>query len=319
MHLVSLFVTLPMIDTVSGFLSTHEEGRLLASLRITNKRTFASGERRVIGYMDNMRFEACFAPDGFLYQVRYAGSLSKFHHKNGWGEMTRKGTQLAVEEMSDRTGLDFGTGNLYRVDVAGNLFMKQSVSSYLTLLGECPRMQKGGWGDSVYYSNKQRRTVFYDKVKELKQKRQDIPPIYEGRNILRFEMRLLKRIRNQLKVESLTLSSLCDERVYMQLLNRWKNEYFGIRKEQKPRLMKAVNVKEFMNHLALLGLANIGGEAGALEMLDQARMQGDLNKQQYHRLKAKLRDLGSCEGLTMPFKEVKELDGKVERAVRYYR
>ena len=158
--------------------------------------------------------------------------------------------------------------------------------------------------------------AFYGKISEQKK----LLPIYEGRHMLRYELRFLNRLNKQLQESKINTKLLIDENFYMKLIERWKQEYFKIYRHKllifKPEIMNSS--KEFEKQLMALGLQMLGGEQKAFEMIKQAkRLNFFDNKMQEFRLKQKIKNICSSEICAESHDLIMELDKKVNLAVKF--
>ncbi len=116
-----------------------------------------------------------------------------------------------------------------------------------------------------------------------------IPEVFQGRNVLRYELRFTSRLKQQFGSEIKALD-LYNENFYIEIVNRWQNAYFEIRKLNRFKMdsIKIENVKGLLNQLALIGLETVGGEQAVIEMLENERESGTLDRFQFKRFKDKL-------------------------------
>ena len=147
-----------------------------------------------------------------------------------------------------------------------------------------------------------------------------IPEVFQGRNVLRYELRFTSRLKRQFGSEIKALD-LYNENFYIEIVNRWQNAYFEIRKLNRFKMdsIKIENVKGLLNQLALIGLEAVGGEQAVLEMLENERESGTLDRFQFKRFKDKLSTLTTNEKYFEPNDCILELDRKVSQAAKYYR
>lgn len=257
------------------------------------------------------------------YQVKVCdGSLCKWYLGNNYQTMGRRDTERAIERLSDTLHLPMSKAAVYRLDVAQNFIVKHPPEVYMSHLGMlkyATRLQNDG---SVYYQRAGNVLCFYDKNREQKSKREAVPELYDGRNVLRYEQRFLKRLPYLFGVPEVTGAKLYDEAFYMTLLNRWRDSYREIQKINDITLnFQAMKTKQELYKMGLLSLIEqAGGQLEMIEQINEAQKRGDLTKKQAFDLRAAVKDACKVrEGLTVPNEAIKELDKKVSEAVRYYR
>lgn len=250
------------------------------------------------------------------------GSLAKLYFGENQSSLSRSATKEALQMLGDTLGIPIEQADVTRLDIACNLPMQHEVPAYYPALGAARHYKRLEQNNGIYYSNHQRQMLFYGKVHEQQVKQVPVLPIFQKRNVLRYELRFLNRVKNQFNLSELKPDKLTNEPFYIELLNRWKEEYFKIYRHRlltfKPEIMNST--KAFEQQLMAMGLQALGGEAQALQMIEQARQQGMFeNKMQAKRLKDKLKDLCSLPVCTEQNELIEELDKKIKEAVRFYR
>jgi hypothetical protein len=257
--------------------------------------------------------------------VSIGGSMAKYHLGSNLERLTRGMMQEAVSALGDALGLPIDAARVSRLEIGANIITARPVSVYLPLLGEAGRYKRSvlrmGNGQGVYYTVGGRTLAFYDKVRECRARHVPLPEIHRGRHVLRYELRFARRLPSQLKVPALTASMLFDEAFYRGIMERWRAEYFAIRREREHAMnADAVrDVRAFKDQLAAMQVHAMGGASVVLEMIDGWKREGRLTKMQSQRLRSAVRELGSL-GVTVADDDlIGELDQKIKRAANYYR
>lgn len=255
--------------------------------------------------------------------ITLQGSLSKLYFDGeNQSTLTRATTKEALQLLEDNLHLPVSDAYIRRLDIGFNLPVKQNENAYYPFLGTAKYYQRLEQNNGIYYQNNQRQMLFYGKVNEQQQKKTAILPIFTNANLLRYELRYLNRLTKQLNEAEIKAARLTDEDFYLQMLERWKDEYFTIYRHRllsfKPEIMNST--KEFELQLMALGLQALGGEGNALAIIEQAKKENVFeNKMQQKRLKDKIKSLCSKEICTMQNDLITELDKKIKEAVKYYR
>ena len=257
------------------------------------------------------------------FQVKVRdGSLCKWYLGSNFKAMGRKDTQMAIERLSDTLHLPIGKAIITRIDVAQNLITRYPPDVYynhLGLLKYATRLQEP---NGIYYSQTGGRLAFYDKCKEQRKKGEDVPELYEGKNVLRYEQRYSKRIAQQMKVPEVTGSMLYDEAFYIGMLNRWRDTYRDIQKVNDVNLNFGVmKTKQQLYRMGVLSLIKqAGGQLEFITQINEAQKRGELTKKQAFDLRTIVKDVCKIrEGLTAPNEAIQELDKKVSEAIMFYR
>ncbi|MBZ4676377.1 MAG: hypothetical protein JG782_996 [Anaerophaga sp.] len=310
-----------MFDTIKLRLNREEvKGTDLLSeipnyFEVTSESMFQTGPS-VSGYIDNLKVTVNERG------VKVGnGSLCKYYLGDNLQTIGRKDTQKAIEKISDTLHLPFDRAHVTRLDIAQNLILKHPLPVYFNHLGPAQYYTRFEQPDSIYYSNKKRRLIFYNKVKEVTAKREPVPELYRGRNALRFEMRLEKRLREQLKRPEVKASLLFDEKFYIELIDWWYNEYQNIQKinEMQTDLTKAKTKKD-LYQIGLLALVEKeGGPAAIQKKIDEMFQSGLIDRFKKRDLKQAVKDALTVGTGQIESEAIKELDQKMKQAVRFYR
>lgn len=257
------------------------------------------------------------------YQVKVKdGSLCKWYLGNNFKTMSRKDTQMAIERLSDTLHLPIDKAIITRIDVAQNLITRYPPDVYLNHLGLLKYATRLQEPNGIYYSQTGGRLAFYDKCREQRKKGEDVPELYEGKNVLRYEQRYTKRIARQLNVPEVTGSMLFDEGFYIGMLNRWRDTYKNIQKVNDVNLnfgiMKTKQQLYIMGVLSLI--ERMGGQMEMIDQINEAQKRGELTNKQAYDLRQAIKNAGKVrDGLTAPNEAIQELDRKVSEAIRFYR
>ena len=278
--------------------------------------TFSDGEA-ITGTLGNLKVSLN------AYQVKVRdGSICKWYLGNNFQTMGRKDTQRAIEKLSDTLHLPMEKASVTRLDIAQNFILRHPVDIYFNHLGLLKNATRLVEPNGIYYSKTGGRLAFYDKNREQKNKREAVPELYEGRNVLRYEQRYTQRVARQLNVLEVTGAMLYDEAFYISLLNKWRNSYRDIQKINDVTInFAAMRTKQNLYKMGVLTLIEkAGGQVAMLEQISEAQKQGALTRKQAYDLKQAINEACSLkEGLTIRNEAIAELDKKVNEAVRFYR
>jgi len=277
---------------------------------------FSDGLVVFTGHLDNLKVIVD------RYQVKVKdGSLCKYYMGNNFKTMGRKDTQRAIEKLSDTLHLPMSLAAVTRLDVAQNFCTKHPPEVYLNHLGLLKYASRLQEPDGIYYKQTGGRLAFYDKNREQKNKREPIPELYEGRNVLRYEQRYTNRIARQFGVSEVTSKLLYDNSFYVDVINRWRDTYRQIQKINDVTINYKTmpRIKDLSNFGLLIYSESRGGLENVLTEIKEAQKRGELtNKQAFDHKKAFINAYQSGVG-TAPNDAITELDKKVNEAVRLYR
>lgn len=253
------------------------------------------------------------------------GSLAKFHLGSNIETLTREETARGIEHLSDELNQPMADARVFRVDLAQTFMMERPPSGYLRLLLTPPRMDRFEYRTgTLTFANGQRSILFYDKLAEMRRKRERVIDRAEnGRrsrfhghpNLLRYEVQFKKSLGRAFGEKELRASSLSRPVFYEKMVNKWAEQYFKLgRVGVVCRPVGATTVKSDMKFLAELGLQSYGPQQFLDEIASDLHA-GVINKYQAHRRRAKIRELSRGGGITAAGDALEELDAKVKQAV----
>ncbi len=273
-----------------------------------NKKT---GEKWINGHLGNFKININ------ENRILFKGSIAKYYLGNNIETLTRIQTQSAIEKMSDEIHLPMNDAKVTRIDFASNLIVDHPPQIYCNYLGECRHFVRSFHEKTLYYENHQRIKTFYDKIKEVKKKNkgESISKEWLENKILRYELRFIKRLPSQFNRLEINVSSLYEEKFYVNLVDRLVEEYEKINKLRQVKFdskkMKTPN--DFIKQLAVERLFDIG-QVRAMQRVDEMKKKF-ANSQNYYRLKRDITNLCKNPKYTDEPELIEELTNKV-RAIK---
>ena len=241
------------------------------------------------------------------------GSLAKFYFDNNFEILTINNCKEALQMISDVLEVPLTKATISRIDLGGNIITDFNVESYYDFLSDLRYYNRFRQSQSIYYQNGLRKLVFYNKIAEAKNKNVSIPAQFENKNVLRYELRFTKKVKQQL-MKNLTAKELYNKEFYNLLLHKWLDNYTKIQKANVivPNIQSIKNCKDFRDYLMLLGLQSKGLQ-GILSDIKFLKQNNALKKIEYNsRLKRFVKSLESRNKHTYSSVYVKELDAKVK-------
>lgn len=252
----------------------------------------------------------------------FKGSLCKWYLGDNFQALGKRDYRDAIENLSDALHLPMEKANVSRVDVANNIILKYPVEVYLQHLGRCAYYTRIEQPTAIEYRQKgrEKEASFYDKVREQKARHNDIPELYQGRNVLRFEYRHLSRLCKQFNVPVVQASTLYEDGFYSQIIQHWMDFYKSIHKEKETEInmdnMKGVKDLQRLGILALIEKA--GSEQALLEQVQMEQKKGLDRKAAQDIRNAIKRAVRTDDVLTIESEAVKELDTKIKDTAKMY-
>jgi hypothetical protein len=309
-----------MYDTINLWLPIDKVGsfdisKTMQHLSNITKHKKDDGQIYASGYLNN--FKVNISGQG----VSLKGSLAKYFLPDNFNTLTRSDSTRAFEMMADELCLPIQKAKVSRIDFAQNFLMKYEPQAYYNFLGECQYYNRQPQSKSLYYTNGLRQKLFYNKIAEGKAKGLSLPDVWNGQNILRYEMRFTSRLPKQFNQAEITASSLSDEKFYMTVFDKWLAEYEAINKLHSINfnLSDMNSPKDFWKQINLMAV-NMIGQDKIMQEIENLRHQKAFNKPEYYsRLKKEIKELCKTPEMTESSDLVAELDKKIKASQRYYR
>ncbi len=193
----------------------------------------------------------------------------------------------------------------------------------MSLMGEATYFTKRPYSkNGLYYTNSRRSMIFYNKVKEYQGKKHAnlIPEVYKDRNVLRYELRFTKRLKQQFSSE-VKAADLYNENFYINIIKRWLTTYFDIKKIKtfKDEDFKMKDIRDLREYALALSFMDELRLEVVMNRLEQARETGEMTNRTYYRCKSEVNRLLENKIHFEPNDCILELDRKVTQAAKYYR
>lgn len=315
-----------MYDTVNFWLNRVEAGNDFenSTLYLTNAKETVNrdtGEIWSVGNLDNLKVTVSMAG------VSIKGSLAKFFFPDNTYTLNRIQVKEAIGKLSDSLHLDLLKASITRMDVSANFMMQHDASHYFDVLGLCRHFNRIQVAESTLsYQNKgkepKRAMVFYDKEREVSNRKGLMPDVYSGSNLLRYESRWNTRLPQQLKEPKISGNTLFDAKFYSKVISLWADSYFNIDKKRTPNfeaMGKIKTVSDATDFICAIALHKLTPDEvqSILEDMKQNKVFDD--RKYYTRLKAKLKEITNKADVTKTDDLVKELDGEIRNVLAYKR
>jgi hypothetical protein len=309
-----------MYDTINLWLSIDRVGsfdltKTLQSLTGITEHTRDDGQVYVSGYLKN--YKVNLSEQG----ISLKGSLAKYFLPDNFHTLNKSDSARAIEMMADELYLPIQKSKVNRIDFSQNFLMKYEPEAYYPFLGECQYYNRQPQSKSLYYSNGLRQKIFYNKIAEGKKKGLSLPDVWNGQNVLRYEMRFTSRLPKQFNQPEITASTLSDEKFYMAIFDKWLAEYEAINKLHSINfnLSDMNSPKDFWKQINLMAVNMIGQEK-IMQEIENLRHQKAFDKPEYYsRLKKEIKELCKTPEMTESSDLMAELDKKIKSSKRYYR
>jgi len=309
-----------MYDTINLWLpidkaGSFDLGKTLQHLSNITEHYSSDGQVCTSGFLKNYRVN--LSEKG----ISLKGSLAKYFLFNNFHTLTRADSARAFEMMTDELKLPIQRANVNRIDFAQNFIMNFEPEAYYVFLGECQYYNRQPQSKSLYYSNNLRQKVFYNKIAESKAQGLKPPDIWNGQNVLRYEMRFKSRLPKQFMQKEITTSNLSNEKFYMTIFDKWLEEYEAINKLHSINfnLSNMNSPKDFWKQLNLMAI-NMIGQDKIMQVIESLRHQRAFDKPEYYsRIKREIKELCKTPKMTASSDLVEELDKKIKATKKDYK
>ena len=278
-----------------------------------------TGEVKVYGYLDGLRVN--INQSGLSIE----GSLPKFLYQSNIYTLNRDTTRQAIKKIEDELHINLGGAKVLSLEFGTNFNMKHPVCMYLDKLGDMPRLERSNYtASSLYYKSQSKAQpkvfCFYDKIAEAKASKMIVPIGLEDANLLRYEMRLNRRLPQQLKVSEVTASTLTNERFFASAIKMYQNYYNSISKKNIltfDNMSKIKTVKDAQEVLMALLINQSDQEQikAYIDSLKEAKVFDD--RKNYTRLKNKIKEISNKAGFVVSDDLIKELDDEIKNIGAY--
>jgi hypothetical protein len=199
-----------------------------------------------------------------------------------------------------------------RVDFSTNIITDYTPTIYYPYLGQLSNFKRLVNPESIYYNQKAKKLLFYDKIKEAKHKKMDMPVQYFGKNLLRYELVLNRDVARFLKYNGLYAKDLCSEELFKKLLHIWYGYYQQIQKHSKklnPLEDKIINPSTFKNEMYNALVRKNPDEF--YKMVAELKAKKKFKHPEYYsRINAEIRKIQKTEVVENPL--IDELTKKIE-------
>ena len=257
--------------------------------------------------------------------ISVIGSWAKFLYPNNIYPLDRRGTAQAVEKLSDSLHLPIADAKVTGLEFGRVFVMKYPVESYLSKLGDMPKLLRYHFDvGTLYYKPRGRQQqkvyAFYDKKADAVAKGMALPVGFKDANLLKYEMRLNGRLPQQMGVPDVTASTLSESGFYRLMMKRYQDSYFTISKlnQVKTDAMSEIKTVSDAFDVFVARLINKSDQtqiAAFLEELKEAKVFED--RKNYTRLKKKIQEVATKAGVTVPDELMKELDDEIKNVGAY--
>lgn len=275
-----------------------------------------SNSDSITGFLKNLK---CVVTKDKL-QIK-DNSICKFYHKHNFNTLSLSETKLIFEEITDLLNLPVYDADVTRIDLATNFIMPYDLSLYFNRLSTLSGFNRLEQSKGLYYNNSINQKhnsiqlVFYNKYAEYRDKNYQIPKEYINPNLLRYEMRYLRKLPQHLKQKDIKVTDLYNPVFYNKLLDNWYNTYQNITKItdiNKPDFSKIKTQKDLDKIALNYFISNNGGLNEITQKINENRKIFNLSRKSAYDIREKIRLANSFEISNCKSNYITELDNKMK-------
>lgn len=257
--------------------------------------------------------------------ISIIGSLAKFLYPNNIYPLDRHTTAEAIEKLSDGLHMPVAEAKVSGLEFGTQYVMSHPVEEYLKRMGNVSKMRRDHYNDgTLYYKarGKQQPKVyaFYDKRAEASVKGMSLPVGFNDANLLKYEIRLNRRLPQQLKVAQVKASTLWDKSFYRMLVKLYQDTYFAIPKNKQLKTEYMDNIKTVTDgaDAFFARLINQTDPEQITDFLNELKERNVYeDRKNYSRLKNRLQRVASKASITESDDLIKELDDDIRNVGAY--
>ncbi|MBC5834341.1 hypothetical protein G6N05_07850 [Flavobacterium sp. F372] len=248
-------------------------------------------------------------------------SLPKLLKRNNIYSLSFSEVGLALKMIEDKLGISIQQGIVRRIDCHYTFETELKVREYFRYLGDCKYFRRSNIdSDSLYYSNESRVFNFYDKIKEIKSKRDSIPYEFIGKNIMRCEFRYktkyLKIMSSKLGIEKLKIENLTDRNTYNQIAELVYADYQSITKIRQSYFDEVTisSKAKFQEQFVFAGVMAYGGLNAVLDKIDASKaLNKNLSPEYFSRRKSEIKNIMKINKQNIEGECINEINYKIEQ------
>lgn len=301
-----------MIDTIRAYVQLFEIGltknQLIEQLKPLAREIFSKDGGNSITLLGNKSLHFSFTVTDTT--LRMGGSLCKFYKGDNVQTLQYHEVDKAISKLTNLTGLPVDMFYVSRLDLAENISTQEPATRYIDMFEGIDRYQTEiyrtrGKYTGKYFIQSGREVLLYDKFTEHTIRKKgnkngrlctvnSYSPAEShdffkknGKNVFRYELRLKKRLKEQLGLSQVRVSDLGVLKTWRRMIRLWFIYFMKMswRNEISVLPSHVKQGKAFANLIYRVGIEGLGGQFAVKKMIRTAskRKQFD-NKSQGTRL-----------------------------------
>lgn len=281
-----------MLDLISVTYSYHDTSLLfdlLSNTRISHDGEFLNG------YLGDLRMKYKNS------SLTITGSLTKFYWKDNIVTPSFSEYSYFTSQMKDLLNIpSYSKGTITRFEIGTTILCDLPVPMYFPAFQPTGRYQLSQInmrnGNGVYAWNTIREIVAYDKISEMRTKRVPTWKDHHGKHLLRIELRMRRRVRQQLAritgIKTTYFEDLFEPATAIAVLRYFEEQFDYItRDHQVSKKDYTLVPSHIKNELAARSIVAAGGPTEILREFQDHLVSGRMTRRRYRSLRALLTSL----------------------------
>lgn len=251
-------------------------------------------------------------------KIKIEGSIHVFCKGNNLEPMSFHEFIESINLLEQMIQLPIENAKVSRLDFSGNIPMKYPIDAYFTYFGQKSRFKKQVFDNGINYKSEELILVFYDKIKELKHKREVLPEYFQDKNVLRFEMRFMRKLGKSFQVTELTAKMLKERAFFNQLCQKWRQEFKSVAMEMvSPIGLNPTGSKpKLLEELALLQIHQLGIDS-FLNEISFWQSMNEITKKEAYEIRKFIKEKAAEKYPLAENELIQELNQKIKVAARF--
>jgi hypothetical protein len=277
---------------------------------------YGSDDMKICGTVENLRITV------YPEKIVIMGSLCKYLKGNNVQGLSMEETRQAIDFLSQKLCLPLRLARVMRIDVAYNAIVSQNPKEYLNRLGSLSRHDRLEEPDSLYYKQSKTLLYVYDKLKEMKRKREFFDCGFNG-NILRIELRFSygkQDWKRRFGTETVLIDMLLNETFFINLVKMLYGRYKKIEKVNDVQLdLRAVKGKKDARLFLIAYILKVQGYVPLEKMISEQQKTGRISSEQADYLRFVISEANSIDqSFIQKSGHIEELDAAFELMRKMY-
>jgi len=170
--------------------------------------------------------------------ITIIGSLAKYLHDENISPLSREDIRQTIEKLEQDIGLSLKNSIVCSAEFGMSIITKEKPFKYLNLFRNTNKLTRVEYSkitgvETIAFTSKTGSFEFigYDKIREMKKRKKDIPRLFINSNVIRLEYKIRKKRGIEARFKGgLSAYSLFDENVYKRFQELFFDAYKDINK-----------------------------------------------------------------------------------------